>query len=181
MIEPDKQRLLFIGLAAALIVTIGVAALLIRAGGPEPAPSPSLEGKAAPDMVFLADGNLPVSIKDFRGRIVLLYLFSGSCPTCRKSLPGLWELQKGWNSKGMTLLMIDVDPPEIVSYSPSLPKDSWIYLARDNEQKATGIFGVKLLPTSYLMDRDGMVLDIFVGVHRFDGPAIRKRIEKYLG
>lgn len=123
-------------------------------GHPEPAPDfqlSSLEGK-------------PVSLAGVRGKIVLLNFWATWCGPCRAETPDLIELQKKYKDALQIIgLAVDVDDPgEVRKFADSFGINYPIAVAPDEVRIQYG--GITALPTSFLLDTDGRIVQKHVGL-----------------
>jgi len=109
------------------------------------------------------DGNT-ISNESLKGKVTLVNYWATWCPPCRAELPDLIALQAKY---GDALQIIGISEDEI-------PVDEVRQFARDNNfnypvvmstPELSAIFtGVAALPTSFLLDRDGRIVQRHVGM-----------------
>jgi cytochrome oxidase Cu insertion factor (SCO1/SenC/PrrC family) len=155
----DKQvilrRLLDVVLIAAMLYAALLAFGVIRRGGR------FQEGREAPPLtgIALADGK-KVDLADFRGKTVLLDFFSTSCPSCKRILPDVEELQEQGGDR-LQVLLVSTDPPEqLRSYLAA--EDSRL-LALVEDGTAHRAYGVDTIPYLVVIDADGRIRGDFIG------------------
>ena len=145
---------------------------LTRLGEPLKAPDFSLE-----DM----DGNKH-ALEDYRGKVVMLNFWATWCPPCRREMPSMEAVYQAFADEAFTVLAVnEFETPEHVfafmgqlSVFPNFP----ILFDRDSE--VSKIFGVKGLPTTLLIDKQGFIVYRAVGGRDFDHPEVRKIIRELL-
>lgn len=70
-------------------------------------------GKPAPEFSLpTADGKRNVSIKDYRGKYLLIDFWASWCGPCRKAIPHVREVYEKYNKKGLEVLAVSVDKDE---------------------------------------------------------------------
>jgi cytochrome c biogenesis protein CcmG/thiol:disulfide interchange protein DsbE len=123
-------------------------------GHPEPAPDFLLEG---------LDGK-PVSIVGAKGKIVLLNFWATWCGPCRAETPDLVELQKKYKDALQIIgLAVDVDEPEEVrKFADAFAINYPLAVAPLEVRMHYG--GITALPTSFLLDADGRIVQKHVGL-----------------
>jgi cytochrome c biogenesis protein CcmG, thiol:disulfide interchange protein DsbE len=109
--------------------------------------------------VFLTDldGN-PVSFADYAGQVILYNAWATWCPPCKAEMPILQAYYEKHRDKGFVIIAIEdglqgnVDVKDFVAdYGLTFPV--W----PDPTFKAAKAYGVTALPTSFVIDREGMV------------------------
>ncbi len=137
-------------------------------------------GPMAPDFSLKDMSGNEVSLKQFRGKVVLLDFWATWCPPCRTSIPDLVELYDKYKKKGFVVLGISMDSPlrvndERLKHFGKILKINYPIL-RHNLDVVENYFGKKArsLPTMYVIDRKGRVRDVFEG---HDPEALKKSLE----
>jgi thiol-disulfide isomerase/thioredoxin len=106
----------------------------------------------------------PVSAADFRGKVTIVNFWATWCPPCRAEIPDLIALQKKY---GDTLRIIgiseDDDPPETVK--KFVAEHGMNYPVVMTSADLRKVFpGVNALPTSFIVDREGRIVQRHVGM-----------------
>jgi len=121
---PDKPKSWALKAAMALAVAGAIAFLAVACQAGRP---PEPEGyqrfakgaltkliidpkaPAQPDTQFLTGENQPASLKDFRGKVVMVNLWATWCGPCVTEMPTLGALQATYRDKGLVVMPISVD------------------------------------------------------------------------
>jgi peroxiredoxin len=119
------------------------------------------DGDMAPQFTMtLADGS-QVSMKDLRGKIVLLQFTASWCSVCRKEMPFLEEeIWQVYKDKGLVLIGVDRDEPlETVQKFAKKMKITYP-LALDPNADIFGLFALKKsgVTRNVIIDRDGKIV-----------------------
>ena len=118
----------------------------------------------APDFTLQRISGDPVSLKQFKGNIVLLDFWATWCPPCRKSIPELVELQEKHKDKGLVVLGISVDDPHMVNdnYLRAFMEKFRINyrILRSTNEVEKDYFGAKEfpIPTMFIIGKDGKII-----------------------
>jgi thiol-disulfide isomerase/thioredoxin len=134
-------------------------------------------GTAAPNFNRLAPvtGTVPPSLGAMRGKVVILDFWATWCTACRLISPRLSAWQAKFGPQGLSVLGITDDPVEDALQGAS--KFGIRYAVATDESYATQrAFGVRALPTLFVIDKKGIVRDVAVG---FD-PSREKKLEALL-
>lgn len=106
----------------------------------------------------------PVKLSDFKGKVVLLNFWATWCPPCREEIPDLVSLQKQYASQGLVVLGISMDeggPARVASFAKKYEINYPIVLGDEKTSAAYG--GIQVLPTTFVIDRKGRIVDGLLG------------------
>ncbi|QPH41477.1 peroxiredoxin family protein [Pedobacter endophyticus] len=124
--------------------------------------APKLElGDTAPDFT-LPDtlGNL-VSLKDYRGKYVLIDFWDSRCVPCRVENPHVVKAYHKYKDKNFTVLGVSYDYNK-TDWLKAIHKDqlaSWTHVSCSKEGgKMTNLYNIRLIPLSVLVDPKGKVI-----------------------
>jgi len=118
---------------------------------------PATTNFPAPQLALTDLQGNPTSIEDYSGQVILVNNWATWCPPCRTEMPELQAYYTAHASEGFVVVSIDSgDPADMVAsfvkdYGMTFPV--WL----DPESKAQGFFKNWDLPSSYVIDRDGIV------------------------
>ena len=154
------------GWLVLMLATVSLAAAEVKVG----APFPDLGG-------FGLEGPLPAQ----SGRVVLVDFWATWCGPCKASFPAYTQLQRELGERGFTIVAVSVDKQKgaydefVKKFAPAFPT------LRDAGQKMVGEVKVPAMPTSYLLDRHGILRSVHSGFHG-DGTVkeLREEIIKLL-
>jgi peroxiredoxin len=134
----------------------------------------------APAVSFTSITGEQISAASLRGKVVLVNFWATSCSTCIAEMPQMVETYKKYQDRGLEFVAVAMsyDPPAYVqNYAQT--KQLPFKVALDTGDVAAKAFGdVKLTPTTFLIDKNGMILKRFVGVPEF--PALHQLLEEAL-
>ena len=127
---------------------------------------PSLRGKVAPGFSLTTLDGKKVSLSDFKGKAVLVNFWATWCGPCKVEMPWFQEFQKEYAGQGLVILGLvdDVDAGKdtIAKVAQKAGVTYPILLADGKVQKAYG--GVDVLPMSFYVDRNGVVVEETAGL-----------------
>lgn len=138
--------------------------------------------RPAPRTGFLAGTGAPVTIDDFRGRVLLVNFWATWCAPCIRELPSLDKLQAHLGDEGLLVLAVSQDRGGASVAGPFLKKlgVTRLGLFLDSRMELGRALGVRALPWSALVDRDGNVVGMLPGYAEWDSAEGIALIRHYL-
>ena len=131
---------------------------------------------AAPDFTLPAPDGRKVSLKDFRGKVVFLNFWATWCEFCKDEMPAMDRLYREFKGKGLEVVAVNVKDKrtEALGFVKQLKLTYSIVMDADGEVGL--LYGAFGMPTTYLIDRKGMVLARLWGPADWYSPAARSLI-----
>lgn len=160
-----------------LVTSLAVALAGLPAGAAQLKPT---KPRPAPEL------NLPrldgggVNLAELRGRVVLVNFWAVWCPPCRKEMPSMERLSRMLADRPFTILASNAgeSPEQIRPFLAEVPLTFPILLDQDSARmKAWRVF---VLPTSFLVDKQGQIRYSLSGHIEWDAPETVGIIEKLL-
>lgn len=121
-------------------------------------------------------GALPEGVQALRGRVVLLDFWATWCMACRMATPKLTSWQAKFGAQGLSVIGITDDPVGEASQGVTSFGMKYAAVATDPSYATQRAFGVRALPTVFVIDKRGVIRDVSVG---FD-PRREAEIEQLL-
>ena len=117
----------------------------------------------APDIELSTLDGKKLSLKSFQGQVVLLNFWATWCVPCRTEIPELNALQKDFASSGLTILGVSWDDSRegILQFQQEIPQSYTIALNGENLQEQFA--GVRSLPVTVVIDREGRIRQTIIG------------------
>ncbi len=140
-------------------------------------------GPKAPDFSLENLKGEKVTLKEYRGKVVLLDFWATWCPPCRYSIPGMVKMQEKYKDKGLVVLGISMDDPRkadnkyIREFCEKYEVNYVVLRSDENVVKSYFGNGGVAIPTVFVIDREGKVKEKFVGA---DEENIVKTLEELL-
>jgi cytochrome c biogenesis protein CcmG, thiol:disulfide interchange protein DsbE len=155
-------------------------------GGAASAPqNPSgLVGNPAPDfnVSTVAGGPSKVSLKQLRGKVVLVDFWGTFCTPCKSSFPKLQALNAKYASSGLQIVGISEDEAEDKAKIPSFASTygAKFPIGWDEDRSISQRYQPETMPSSFLIDRRGVVRFLHVGFRGGDEVQIEKEVQELL-
>ncbi len=152
---------LLVSCGLGLLVIAGVGLLIQRESTPQ-ALAVSGKNQSAPAWSLTALDGKNVSLSDFKGRVVLMNFWATWCPPCREEMPQLIALQKDLGKAGLTVVGISMDQEKEAASAYVTETGIEFPIVMGTESVAR-VHGVSILPTSFLIDREGRIAQTILG------------------
>lgn len=143
-----------------LVMVIMVAGILLRPAGLHAAPR---NGEPAPDFKVSTTSGQQVTLKNYRGRVLVLDFFASWCQPCRESIPHLVEMNRKYGQEGLYVLGMSADEDGVRAVKSFADKHRITYpIALAGESTLTD-YGVRSVPVMFVIDKKGQVAGVFRG------------------
>ncbi|MCH7823614.1 MAG: TlpA family protein disulfide reductase [Acidobacteria bacterium] len=142
-----------------------------------PADQETVVGKRIPDFHLNDLDNHDKSFSELRGTVTLVNFWATWCIPCRAEMPDLDALYRDYKDRGLVVVGIarDPQPDPVREFLTEQVEVSYPNLMAD--QAVEELFGgIPGLPTTFLLDREGVVREQFIGFryrHTYE-EAVRK-------
>ncbi len=136
-------------------------------------------GQVAPDFVQADPEGKQVSLKDFRGKYVLVDFWASWCGPCRQENPNVVQAYQKYKNKNFTVLGVSLDRD----------KPRWLQAISDDQltwphvsdlkfwqNEVAKLYKVSSIPQNYLLDPEGRIIG-----KNLRGAALEEFLEKTLG
>ena len=116
-------------------------------------------GQQAPDFTLPTLTGNPVSLSDYRGRVVLLDFWASWCIPCRLTMPVLEDLSRQYPEIVLLGVSLDRSRSDAVAYLDSREESSLIavYGSLSAASSVSQLYAVTGIPRTFLIDRAGIV------------------------
>ncbi len=122
------------------------------------------EGNRAPAFTIETLADEVVSLANLRDHVVLLNFWGTWCGPCRREMPEFQKAYEEWNAQGFEILAIAYNDTEAAMESFRAEFDLSFSLALDDNGEINEAYGIQTRPSSYLIDRDGVILTRHFGI-----------------
>lgn len=129
------------------------------------------------------DGSSSYKMSDFKGEVVLLNLWASWCRGCKKEMPEFFELQKEYKS-GFKIVTVSVDKDLskskkfLNSVEKKVGYKTPFVSLYDGKKTLARAYGAMAMPSSYLIDKKGVVRAVIVGsLNSDDIQELKKQID----
>ena len=124
-----------------------------------------MDKPSAPAATFTTLEGKPIVLNELRGKVVLVNFWSTSCPGCIKEMPGLIETYQQYKDRGFEIVAVAMsyDPPNYVVNFAQTRQLPFPVALDVNGEHARAFGNVQLTPTSFIIGKDGSILEQKLG------------------
>jgi thiol-disulfide isomerase/thioredoxin len=121
-----------------------------------------------------------IDFNQFKGKPVFLNLWATWCGPCRAEMPSIQNLYNTVNKDSITFIMLSLDaedePQKVSKYVDSKGFTFPVFIASDLPAQLQ----VKLIPTTFVIDKDGTMAYKKAGMADYDTKQFRKFLDKLM-
>jgi len=136
--------------------------------------------KVADDFALPMPDGLSFRLSEQRGKVVLVNFWATWCPPCLEEMPAMERLWRRHKDAGFVLVAISLDadpkkvPPFVSARKFSFP------VALDPKMAVAEKYGVRALPSSFVIDRQGLMAGVALGPRSWDDSAAHGLVQAML-
>lgn len=131
---------------------------------------PAQVGEKAP-RIAIHDGAQTVSLREYRGKVVVLNFWASWCPPCLEEFPSLIQLQRQMPNIVVLAVSFDTDAEAYRQYLID-NHITGITTVLDASQESNHAFDTTRPPETYIIDSHGIVRRKFIGPQDWTSPEI---------
>ncbi len=138
------------------------------------------KGQVAPPLQVTSTSGQRITNANYGGRVLLVQFFATWCTPCQESIPALVRLSKRYGKEGFQVLGLCIDETGERTVKPFIAAKKITYpvaLATDALQDS---FGIRSVPTLFLINRKGQVVEKFMGMSDETVQALESAIKTAL-
>ena len=133
------------------------------------------KGSPIPHIAYNDPEGNKIDINNFKGKYVLVDFWASWCGPCRKSIPEIKALYSKYKDKGFEVLSISVDT-DVAAWKKAMHEEAmpWSQVLSPDKNKTMADFMISGIPTLYLVDREGKIVEKYVGF----SPGVKGQLEQ---
>ena len=165
------------GRALALAALLALAGCATSGATSQSGGGGNLVGAPVPELHVESLGGKDLGVGDYSGKVVLLDVWASWCGPCKQELPMLDDMAKRLRGDGVEVLAVSVDQERanVVRFLKARPHWS-LTIAHDPKGAIADRLGPEKMPTSYIIDRDGIIRYVNSGFEPSDAAVIERRL-----
>lgn len=153
------------------------AATLVVPSQLEAAPRP---GQPAPNFKVVSTSGQSITLDNYRGHVLVLDFFATWCQPCRQSIPHLVEMNRKFGKQGLQVLGLSADEDgerPVRGFASEYRINYPLALAGD---ATTSDFGVRSVPIMFIVDKKGVIAEVYRGFSDEMGRSMEQLIKHLL-
>jgi peroxiredoxin len=172
MTSPHRLRRFLLDppvIAMIVILLLGAAWTWFSRPGPTTAsynapPSPRI-GFAAPDFTLDTLEGGSITLSDLRGRPVMLNIWASWCLPCRTEMPAIQRVHQRLAEEGLVVIGLNATSQDGEAAARRFAQEFGLTfpIAFDRDGSASAQYELMGLPSTYFIDRQGIVRDVIIG------------------
>jgi peroxiredoxin len=137
-------------------------------------------GSRAPEIELSDLSGKVVKLSDLKGKVVLVDFWASWCVPCKEELPVLEALHKKYAGDGLVIIGVNADS-ERDNMTKFLRRTKLSFtVVHDVDRKVAGRYAPTKMPSSYLIDRSGLVRYVHAGYRAGDADKLESEIKTLL-
>jgi len=112
----------------------------------------------APNWQLQTQAGKNISLADYHGQPVILHFWATWCPYCKKLQPKLVELEEKYKTSGIKIVSISFNEDDGALPQDSIKRRGYNFITAVNGDDVAELYGVKGTPTTFFINRHGVVI-----------------------
>ena len=135
-----------------------------------------------PELSFTNPEGQPVTLEAYKGRIVVLNIWSITCGPCVAEMPSLDQLAGSFDEDKLMILPLNVDPIKKIGLDAFYNQNQYRYLGifQDPIRQSQEALKWNALPTTLIINKDGKLIGRKIGATKWDDPQVIKIFEQLI-
>ncbi len=138
-------------------------------------------GFKAPNFTLKDLNGKTVSLAAMRGRVVIINFWATWCGPCKVEMPSMNSLYNDLKGKDFELLAISSDVQGEKVVRPFVTQGRFTFpVLLDSSFRVNGDYGISGIPTTFVVDKDGVITHKILGPRDWDSPEARELIRRIM-
>lgn len=118
-----------------------------------------------PDFLLETYDGKNITLSTYSGKILFINFWASWCPPCRAEIPDFIDLYEKYKKDGFEILGINLDTGNHEKVRTFIEKNQINYtVAKGNENTVRSFGGITGIPTTFVVNREGYILEKFIGL-----------------
>ncbi len=129
----------------------------------ETKPAPTHDAVMVPNFSLESIDGKTVTLRDYKGKIILINFWASWCPPCQAEMPSLEAYYRDHKDDGFIVLAVNHKEPQETVAAFAEKMDLTFPVLLDTDGSTAQTYGVTGMPTSFFVGRDGELLGYWPG------------------
>jgi peroxiredoxin len=142
--------------------------------------------RVAAEAIAPVDFTLPlldgtnIKLSQYKGKVVFLNFWATWCPPCRSEMPSMEAIYQRLKSRKFEMLELNIEKTkkEVSSFMNQHKLSFPVVL--DEKDTVSGNYGIQAIPTTYIIDKRGLIIARLVGSINWNTPEVLAALEAAL-
>ncbi|GMO39906.1 MAG: hypothetical protein Ta2B_19700 [Termitinemataceae bacterium] len=113
-----------------------------------------------------------VTLSSLKGKVIFLNFWATWCPPCRAEMPSMEKLYQRFKDKGLEFIAVDISESSS-DVQKFLNENKLTFpVALDSDHKVSDAYGIRYIPTTFIIDRSGKIIIESTGGRQWDSAEI---------
>lgn len=133
--------------------------------GSTPRPTVAKKGELAPEINLKSLNGDPIVLSQLEGHPVLVNFWATWCGPCREEFPALVRAYKKYKDQGLVVIGVNFQDENTDEGVLTFMRNTLVNfpVVRDTGERVGRMYDIRGLPTSFFVDRKGIIRDIVIG------------------
>lgn len=138
--------------------------------------------KKAPEFSLTSLDGKAVSLNDLRGKVVFLDFWASWCPPCKQEMPELSRLSEKFKASDFAIVAVSVDKKKehASGFISTISGSGKLIVLHDPSASVVSQYNAQAMPTSFIIDKTGVIKFVHFGYREEDPAAWVREIEGLL-
>jgi len=134
----------------------------------------------APDFTLKSLQGSNLRLNEYRGQVILLNFWASWCGPCRQEMPLLDSIHKRYQEAGFAVVSVNVEGEQVPARALAKETGVTFPVLIDTDQQVSELYELEAMPSSVLIDRDGVVRYIHRGYQPGDETQYLKVVKQLI-
>lgn len=123
------------------------------------------KGFSAPEIDLFSLNGIKYNLSDFKGEVILVNIWASWCKPCRAEMPVMQRVYEKYQGEGFTILAVNATKQDNINAVTNFSEEHGLTfpILLDLQGEVTSNYLVNAFPSSYFINREGKIQDIFIG------------------
>jgi len=126
------------------------------------------------------DGSHPLDLGELRGTVLYVDFWASWCTPCAKAFPFMNQLDRELKHQGLRVVAVNLDEERSDAEKFLARHSANFTVVTDRKFQCAKGFDVQAMPSSYLVDRAGIIRHVHLGFRSSDSEQIRRLVKQLL-